>query len=279
MVVRSPFARAPGTIFPPVNNPKEGGARVDFRNDIPFDNQIEWHGVRFGWSRMALCPCRGFNSKTEQIDPACKACNGMGFTPVRTPGYFIDTAKTGVLNEAQQRLVDRNKCMIIRGLAMGLSSQPNMFAVLGAWAMGSTLITVRAENKLNYQDRLIYLDDVITHNELVDVSGGTLPTRYPVEGLNALISETKEFGDDDVSLVDGVITWEPGKVPADGTRVSVNYLFHPVFTVIDFVHLLRVVPVQNKKPLARRATPAGDPMLLPIQVVARLEHLPMEPRE
>lgn len=277
MAIENPFGTESGVIFPPKNNPKEGGARVDFRNDIPFANQIEWHGMRLGWSRMTLCPCQSFNKVTEQIDPNCSMCNGSGYTPFQTPGYFIDPTKAGPLTESQQRLVTRNKAMVIRGLTMGMSEQPNMFAVLGKWALGSVMVTVRPENKLGYYDRLIYLDDVIPFSELLEMgSTDTLKLKYPAETINGLISETKAYNNSDVVLQDGNVKWLPGRAPPKGTRLSINYLYHPVFIVLEFVHLIRTIPFRNKKPLAKRMTPIGDTMRLPIQVVARLEHLPLE---
>lgn len=284
MPVRRPFITESGTIFPEKVNPREAGARVDFRPDIPFSNQIEWHGLRLGWVRMALCPCKAFNRQTDQIEPGCNLCNGLGWIPFKTPGYFLDLAKTGPLNEVQAHLVSKNQAMVIRGLTMGMTEQPNMFSMLGDWAMGSVMITVRPENKLGYYDRLIALDDLFVHRELLTQgTEDTLKLFYPAESLLTLLTTDENdvvtyWGDNDVELVNGNIRWLPGKQPEPETRISVSYLCHPVFTVIEFTHLIRSVPFRSKRPPAKRETPIGDLMRLPIQVVARLEHLPLDSR-
>lgn len=276
MVKRNPFNKAAGKIFIP-KGVKEGGFRVDPRGDIPFDAQIEWHGVRLGWSRMTICPCKGINNVTDQVDPDCPSCTGSGWTPVATEGYFVDKTKVGPLNTIQQLVVDKNKCMVIRGIPMGVSSQPNMFAALGDWALGTVMFTVRSENRLSYYDRLIHLDDVAPFSErIVSAPAGTpIKLRYPADEINGLISLTQRFGNADVVLDDnGNVVFLPGRAPPAGTQLSITYMHHPVFTVIEFPHLIRTVPVRNKKPPALADTPTGDYMRLPQQVIARLEHLP-----
>jgi hypothetical protein len=189
----------------------------------------------------------------------------------------VDEQKTGPLDEEQRALVVRNNAMVIRGIPMGLSSQPDMFAALGPWARGSVMFTVRPENKLGYYDRLAYLDDVMPFSELVvSAAGTTLKTRYPVNCINALLSETQTFGDADVELRDGVVTWLAGRAPPAGTRLSISYLCHPVFVVLEYPHLIRVTNRVAKKPRSAQATPAGDFHRLPMQVLARLEYLPLE---
>lgn len=272
------FNKSAGRIYPP-KGIREGGARVDFRPDVSFDAMVEWHGVRFAWSRMTVCPCRGLNNQTDQVNPECPQCNALGWRPVPTTGYRQDPAKVGPMTPLQQLLIDRNRGMVIRGITTSMGEQPNMFSVLGNWALGSVLVTVRADNKLGYYDRLIYLDDLMPFSQLL--TQGTSPTlklRYPAECLNSLVSETQEFGEQDVQLVCGDVVWRAGRQPPDGTVLSCNYLCHPVFTVIEFPHLIRTIPVRALK-LKRPATsPAGGHMFLPLQVVARLEHLALEPR-
>lgn len=276
MALRKPFNKQAGAIFPPPGS-REGGARVDFRTDIPFANQIEWHGVRWAWSRMTVCPCKGFNDQTDQTDPGCLYCNALGWRPIQTTGYVSDKDKTGQFTPVQQALITKNKAMVIRGIATSMSSQPNMFSVLGNWGLGTVMVTVRPENKLGYYDRLVYLDDVMPYSEIVTVDAAdTLKLHYPAEALNALSETVKEYGDADVVLTDdGNVQWLPGKKPAAGTRLSVHYLCHPTFVVIEFPHLIRSVDVRQKPP-AIDASPMGSRMALPIQVVARLEHLPLE---
>jgi hypothetical protein len=279
MVDKRPFALDAGTIFPPTDNPKEAGARVDFRTDISFRNLVEWHGVRWAWTRMTICPCKGFNDQTGQTDPHCAMCNGLGWAPIKTPGYYMQAEKVGVLNEEQQELIRRNNSMLIRGVATSMTSQPNMFGVLGPWALGNVMITVRAENKLGYYDRLCYLDDVMPFSEVITLGdSATVKTRYPVAALNAVISSTTVYTEKDVWLDKGALSWVDGHQPVSGTRISVSYMCHPVFVVIDYAHLIRTMPVRAKLPRAQQLTPMGETLNLPLQVIARLEHLPLETR-
>jgi hypothetical protein len=152
-----------------------------------------------------------------------------------------------------------------------------MFSALGNWALGNVMITVRPENKIGYYDRFIYLDDVMPFSEIVDVTAAnTVRTRYPIAALNAVISTTTVYQDGDLVLNQGIIEWVSGHKPAVGTRLSISYLYHPVFVVIEYAHFIRTTPFRDKLPRKQQLTPAGQPQYLPLQVIARLEHLPLE---
>jgi hypothetical protein len=273
-ILEDPFGKNAGVIFPPPGI-REAGARVDFRKDISFDAQIEWHGVRLAWSRMTLCPCKGFNDETDQFDPDCPRCNARGWTTYQTPDYVIDQTKVGALDPIQSLIVSRGNCMVIRGVPMSMTEKPSLYEALGNWAFGSVMFTVRPENKLGYYDRLTHLDDVAPFSEIVTTESDLVKLRYPATCLNALLSSSKTYGDADVVLEDGNVKFLSGKAPALGTRLSVSYLHHPTFVVLEFPHLIRVIPARAIREKAG-TSPAGGHFYLPQQVLARLEYLPMD---
>lgn len=277
-VLDNPFGKDAGVIFPP-EGIREGGARVDFRKDISFDAQVEWHGVRLAWSRLTKCPCRGFNNQTDQFDPNCAKCNATGWTAYRTPNYVQDDKKVGVLDDIQQLIVDRGKCMVIRGVPMSMTERPSLYEALGYWAFGSVMFTVRSENKLGYYDRLTHLDDVAPFSEvkeLKEADAGTIKLRYPATLINGLIDENfKEYGDDDVVLEDGNLKFISGKAPAAGVRLSISYMHHPTFVVLEFPHLIRVIAARAIREKTN-TSPMGGHYFLPQQVLARLEYLPLD---
>jgi hypothetical protein len=137
---------------------------------------------------------------------------------------------------------------------------------------------MRAENRAGYYDRIVNIDEIMVYSEIVEVSGkGTLPTKYPVVDINALRSLATVFGDKDVELKAGTVTWLSGKEPATGTLVTINYNCHPVWVVVSHIHVTRSTLAQFKKRPHLLQTPEGDTVLLPVQVMVRLEHLALNP--
>lgn len=280
--------KGPGIIGLPAET-KEPGKRVDFKSnsilESNFDFLIETKTPRLGWARCVRCPCIGFNDQTDQVDPSCTNCNGLGFVYFKPDDYVADAETIGTLTDEQQLVLGKANAVVIRGYMQGLSSQPNMFAALGNWALGSAMLTVRYDNFLGYYDRVIDLDGKRTHGEVVENDGtGTMKLRYPALAVNYLASLTTRFSlctdenpTGEYQVVSGNIVWEAGKDPGAGIRIAVHYMHRPMWTVIEHVKLTRKSLVKAKKQRETLTTPAGDVLELPGQVLVRLEHLALDP--
>lgn len=254
--------------------------RVDFRVEggdqySSFDSLIETKTPRLAWARATVCPCKGFNDQTEQTDPTCVFCNAKGWTYFKPPQYVVDESRLGTLDPLQNVLLEKANGVIIRGFFTNITATPDMFQALGNWAFGSAMLTVRPGNRLGYYDRIIQIDEIAVYSEIVVVDGPIVKTRYPLRWLNYCMSLAQAYGDDDLVLYDdGVLKWKPGRQPAAGTRVSVHYMHHPVWVMIEYSNLVRTSLIQFRK--ATPQTPDGDILDLPIKLVMRREHLQLD---
>lgn len=272
----------PFSPYPVAGEPTVKFARVDFRSAgntefSEFEALIETKCPRIAWARATICSCKGFNDQTDQTDPDCPECNGLGWRYYRPADYVVDAANLGALDALQTALLEKARACVVRGLFTGIGTQPDIFQVLGKWAMGSAMLTLRPGNRVGYYDRFIQLDVIEPFSEVLEDAGVASPkTRYPVHRLNFMASLDKVFTEDDVILYDdGTLGWKPGRQPDSGTRVTVSYMHHPVWVVIEYVNANRTSLVKFKK--ADVDTPSGDTQHLPIRVLVRREYLPMDP--
>lgn len=257
--------------------------RVDFSTAggdefSQFESLIETKCPRLGWARAADCPCTGINAQTTTPDPVCPSCNGLGWRYFRPNEYVVDEAQLGPLDVLQQGILDKMRGVVIRGLLTGIATSPDIFQVLGKWALGSSMLSVRPRNRLGYYDRIVQLDEVTPFCEkhAVTEDSDFLPTRYPIHSVNFLGSLAQEFTDDDVELLeDGTVRFKATKKPETGTVVSINYMHHPAWVVIEYVNTQRTSLIKFRK--AAPQTPQGDTLDLPIRVMVRREYLPMDP--
>ena len=236
--------------------------RVDFRLEggdkySSFDSLIETKCPRLVWARAMLCPCKGYNDQTQQNDPNCPKCNASGWTYFTPKEYVVDAESLGELDDMQEALRTKANGVIIRGLFTNMTSEPSMFQALGPTAFGSAMLTVRAANRLGYFDRIVQIDEVAPYSEVVKVSGNTLATRYPVRWLNYCSSIDTAYGDNELTLYkDGVLEWKEGLAPTDGTRVSVHYMHHPTWLLVEYANLVRTSLVKFRKPAPQTPDPA-----------------------
>lgn len=253
---------------------KEAGKRVDFKPD-DFDLLIETKGYLLAWTRAAMCPCAPVTPQTEQPDPNCDLCNGSGWFYFGDQKGIRDWNEIGDLNDLQKHIIVSNDAMVIRGVGTSIQNTLNPWDKLGNWMSGMMQITVRHQNKLAYYDKLIGLDTEITYSEIVEADGTeALSTRYPTTGVNLLRSETVTYTPNVDYALDqqGSILWKTGKAPDAGTRLSVHYLCHPTWLVVEHPHVARTSPVKFKT--ATPQTPRGDSRRLPIQAVVKLDFIP-----
>lgn len=237
---------------------------------------LEANGVRLAWSRASICPCQGFNDQTRQPDPTCSQCLG-GAVLYFGPKDYVPPKEAGILTDLQRTILAKDGAAVIRGVIQRVTQAQDFYDVLGNWVRGTMQVTVRPENKIGYYDRLVNLDSEVPYSQIIVTLADPfvlVPLRYLATGVNAMFDATGlryEQGED-FTVKDGQICWFSGKAPVVGTRLSVHYLCHPTWLVIDHPHVLR--EVQRRRKQNPRVSPLGNPTPLPIQASVRLEFLP-----
>lgn len=252
-----------GTIGVPTGE-KEAGQRVDFKPD-KFDLLVETKGARVAWSRAAFCPCDAANDQTEQADPTCAICSGSGWFLFKPAGAVSDPKITGELDALQTQIVGTDSA-IIKCLMLGSTANANPYDQVLRKIEGTVNITARPENQLGYHDRLVELDAYMPYSQLHETAGEALTTAtYPVAKMNLLRSESTIYVEGtDFTLVTGGISWT--SAPASGTRLSLHYLIHPVWRIVDYPHSSRLTSRRFKA-----VTESHIP--LAVQGTAKLEWL------
>lgn len=254
---------------------KEAGQRVDFKPD-KFVLAIETKGYRLAWSRACLCPCASVNDQTEQPDPNCELCEGVGFLYFGN-GEAVVEDTVGELDDVQKAILARDDGMVIRGIMTRMDSKMEPYGEIGRWKFGTSYVTVRSENKLGYYDRLVNLDSETTYSEMVTAGDPDelLDLRYLATGVNLLRSEDQVYTPTvDYDLVAGKVRWlntAGATQPDSGTKLAVHYLMHPTWVVIEYPHMIRTTPVKFKS--ATPITPQGNPEALPVQAMVKYEFL------
>lgn len=243
--------------------------RVDFvPND--FVRAIEAKGYRVAWQRASPCPCVPINTQTDQTNPNCTLCRGQGWILWKPEAAVTDTRTIGTLTPLQAQLAEN--AAVVRAVMTGLTATKYPYQDIGPRLEGTLNVTMRAENKLAYYDRIVNLDSVAVYAEITETDdSGVLPLRYPATYVNLLRSESTIYTEGThYSLVTGAVTWQAGAVTS-GTRVVCHYLTHPSWRVVEHPHNVRLTQITAKT--ASPTTPAGDPSDLPVQAIAKLEFL------
>jgi hypothetical protein len=245
--------------------------RADFRNEM-WVQAIEAKGYRLAWSRTAQCPCQSINDQTDQSDPNCPLCEGSGWIFFKPEGAVANTKIIGPLDAIQTRFVG-DHAAIVHGIMTGLSNQQNALDPVGPWMQGMAMVTLRAENKLGYYDRITALDSRIVYSQVLKAGiTATLKTKYPVVQANLVRSVAKVYVEGtDFDVVIGDIVWKTGKAPVPATQLVVHYLTHPTYRVTEHPHMVRTTLTKFK--VKAPSTPQGEPIDLPVQGVLRYEFL------
>ena len=252
---------------------KETGKRVDFRPD-DFVLAIETKGYRLAWSRATVCPCKPINDQTQQTDPNCSICKGAGWVLFRPEAGTIDEKLVGELTPLQKSILGDN-ATVIRGIMSGLTNGQNPWENIGPRLEGVASLTVRAENKLGYYDRIVNLDSLIPYSQLlkIDNPAAIVETKYPIVQVNHLrtLDQTYTVDTDFTINNDGNLVWVSGQEPAKDSLFSCHYLCHPTWRAMTYPHAIRLTPVKAKK--SKPLTPGGDPVDLPVQAMLQLEFM------
>lgn len=256
--------------------------RADFRVE-DFERMIDAQGARLAWARAIRCPCVPVNAQTQQPDPRCERCRRHpGWTFFGPADYFVPAA-VGQLDQLQQAVVEHYGASVIRGIMVGLNHRDDEFNKLGIWRFGEGLVTVRPQNVLAYNDRLVDLDSEIAFSEVLEVTYQQNQvvqptTRYPVLALNHALDNrgvTYRQGADLILSPKGELRWRSGHAPVAKTRVTLSYLCHAHWRVMDQPHVMRRTQVLTKT--KQPTTPLGTPRALPIQAQIKLEQMTEEP--
>lgn len=255
---------------------QEAGQRTDWHQD-KWAVVINSYGYRWAWARNVKCPCSPASAQIVQPNPNCSVCGGGGYL------YYNATGPQNLSGESftdvQLAILKQTQSYMIRGVCMGINVRDKDFMSMGSWREGEAMLTVQAQNRLGYRDRLIGLDMSIVHSEVVmpkaDATTGalTLPLRYLVS-TNVFTARTLTHTykpNRDFVVRKGVFTFQPGVVPAAGTRIAVSYETFPTYVVTSMPNALRLV--NNLEDVAQPQTAEGDIFKLPIRAAIQLEDL------
>lgn len=252
--------------------------RVDFSASA-HEVFIEQHGVRVAWSKSASCPCAGDNDQTRQPGINCPLCNDQpGYIYFRPEDYVVDEERVGELDDVQKFLVNRasSPAVIIHGLIQGIGRSEATYDRLGQWVEGTISVSIRKDNRVGYYDRLTLLDQLVTYSEIILSGAADVPInlRFPGMRMEFVRTEAKVMERDTDYFLNNVgqLCFQAASQPPKGTKISVTYLHRPQFLVWEHLHAVRATKVNTK--LGRKGkTPLGDPQLLPLQALAKLEFL------
>jgi len=182
-------------------------------------------------------------------------------------GAVTDEKIIGEL-DAIQTVIVGSTAAVIKGVMSGITNKFVPYDQVVARLEGISMLTVRAENKLGYYDRICNLDATVSQCELKDAeSGSTLSMKYPIRDINLLRSESTVYVvTTDFTIVAGDISWVSGRAPTAGTQLVCHYLTHPYWRVMDHPHAARLTPVRFK-------SATEDPRPLPVSAVLKYEWL------
>lgn len=220
-----------------------------------------------------MCPCAN-NDETDQPDPLCSKCHGIGwfyFAPVEACA-----TDPGELTPVQRAIIDVSDSVVIKGLTQRSLLADDPYTGHGNWRTGQLHISVRGENKLGFYDKLVNLDREICYFEVIRVGslGTPIKLRYKAAGINTVqtVDTVYQIGREFNVTPQGVLEFDESVRPAEGERLSVHYVTHPTYLVINYPHAHRGTTTLRKR--LPKMTPTGNPQVLPIQAEIRLEFVP-----
>jgi len=221
-----------------------------------FDDAIDEKGYDFEWSRATLCPCET-NTDTKQPDPTCSVCRGDGIIFFNPDDPLSNT-----------------KFVQIKGITTNMTKDPQVYFRSGQFIMGLSMVTVKPINHISWGDRLVSVDSVVPHYQIVDGTGDTLIKhgtkgdeflKFPVNSVNLLRTTDTIFTEiEDFTVTeDGDILWN---ITPPNEPISVHYLYHPIWIVQSHIHTYRDTFVKFKNPSPKFTT-------MPIQAMIKLKFI------
>lgn len=256
----------------------KGRPRADMRPD-EFAKLIDTKGYRVWWSRTSICPCRN-NDQTDQADVSCTLCKGDGWFEhlpddalglLEVDGY----GNPMVFNEART-------AVMVMIWASSATRDPQIFERFGDWAFGMAKATFDGANKPGYRDRVEVIDAVMPWSQLAvaDGSAKISVTRnrgkqrglqygavdvYMLRSLATVYRRDQDYRVGETGEIEWLVT-----PPPEGTVLSVHYLVHPIFRVMDHAFVFRDTNAQKYN---KAETKAEEHTCLPTQVLLKLEYL------
>jgi hypothetical protein len=260
----------------------KGRPRADFRL-AEFTRLFPTKGYRMWWSRAGICPCLN-NDQTEQPDPNCPLCKGRSYYYF-LPDYAIWVAPEGTAKDLHGNPAEVNEArdaVMIQAVMTGFTKNVEVFEKFGEWVFGVARATVMPENKLGYRDRLVSVDSIMSWAQIIEYDGSVVipvtggvskrGVRYPIVDVNqfrSLAEVYRPFEDFEVTP-QGEIRWLRTVRPAAGTRLTLHYVIHPVWIVLDHLNTYRDTLIQMK---AKSDDPADQFKQLPVQAAVKLDFL------
>lgn len=253
--------------------------RADMRVE-EFQKLIDNKGYRVWWSRTSICPCRN-NEDTDQADVACPLCGGDGWFE-HLPDEGLEDHETDAYGNPVE-LNDALNAVQVHAWLSSATRDPQIFERFGEWAFGMAKCSMDGNNKLGHRDKLEVIDAVMTWNQLLKADGtATIPVtggrgaasglQYRAVDVHLLRSLTTVYRlGRDYKLVEdsGAIQWLITP-PVEDTMLTVNYLVHPIFRVMDHVYAFRDTNVQKRN---KATTEEEEHTYLPTQVLLKLEFM------
>ena len=275
------MAEVPRIVTGRTEHSPETAQRVDFRPER-FDAAIVLHGYRLWWSRTAVCPCRT-NEQTDQPDPTCALCRGTGRFRFLPDQDLVQGGTDAAGNPTV--LSTGGDAVQIHGLVASLSKQPQVYDRLGELLFGTAMLTTQAENRIAFRDRLEAVDAIMPWSQVLktdgaaDIRAGTggrdeHGLRFRPVAVNLLRSVTTVYrpGEHYELRADGSIGWLQ-TAPQAGLVLTVHYEFHPIWEVVEHVHVARDQYVAFGRGPDVRADKARQHARMPLQAMMRLVFL------
>lgn len=220
-------------------------------DQLAFDKLIQFHGLKYWWSRALECPCR-LNNTTDQWDPTCARCGGDGW-------LYVNPCA------AQERhLPNRDYTEIQAVFSMVTSNQGDKFIEeFGSYDDGDAQLTVQNAMRVGWRDRFIGIEQEIAFTELLERGAGDVvpvgmtgrtraeqqtAMRYEPNTINYIEDDdgagnrTVYYEGTDWTLRDRIgdeprkLVWQTGQGPPSGRIYTIHYVIHPVWIVDSAVY-------------------------------------------
>jgi hypothetical protein len=184
--------------------------RAEF-SQAEFTQLIENYGMAVRWSKFLCCPNMDISEPSHHM-VGCTYCDHAG-------RLFYDP-------------------QIIRMFASSYAHKP-MYGQESRYDPGTVYFTTLPGCHISYRDKIEMLTTTIRTSERVVLGAGlTYKLRFPATCVLAVIDNSNVAYSTQTVLVnaDGSLTF--ASLPA-GQFVSVAYDHHPVYTVVDVLHVVR----------------------------------------